>query len=389
LVFYAVEKKTVNILSPNQTIRRPAKISVFSSSLNDLRSKGRLRGYVVREKNYSNKIFMSGTGALLLLLNACYSNEFDVSIGDSTGRAPSHQTAQRPGGAIAAKVVFNTTASATGVGSFNLGASAIRTEGDSDIMDAVRVYQLNHENTSSGLLASGGYDGTNWPQWLKSFQIIRPTAAPDCARFAREADPAASDQQCSFGGGGAPFTCTLGKNPLFRVSEKDCGSISLPNEDQSKGVYFLAEFSRNTKHLGENENLLVTIEYSASFVNSGPSDPSQCFNDGRFTPHDQDCSDMSWTVNLKPDLTTNVQPFLLFIPPSTNSIDTENERTGTGVRTRQFIVPLAGDPDIKYLQIHRVHGPRHTDPRFSSHCTANNSALCAGVVFHSISFVRI
>ena len=172
----------------------------------------------------------------------------------------------------------------------------------------------------------------------------------------------------------------------------------------SDGVYFRANFSRNTTYLANSENILVNLEYAATSVNPAPTNPISCFTGGQFTP--ELCSDFVWKAYIKHSPSEAVQPYLLLIPPTFGSVlGTVAGGVGNGgtlVSTKQFIVPFAGDTSLTTLQVSRIQSnfPGDTTScgnkayNLQYYCTNNGTVtggtpLCAGVIFYSITFFRI
>jgi hypothetical protein len=75
-------------------------------------------------------------------------------------------------------------------------------------------------------------------------------------------------------------------------------------------------------------------------------------------------------------------------------VNTTLETSGTGIQTKQFVLPLAGNPSLNVFQLSRTGSniPPSTDavnyPVFSNLC-GTNSPLCAGIVIYAVSLFRI
>ena len=109
------------------------------------------------------------------------------------------------------------------------------------------------------------------------------------------------------------------------------------------------------------------------------------------SPPRSDCTDFTWQIFVKGSLSDLVPPFLLLAPPFYGSVNTANETGGSGIATRQFVVPLASYPDAKVIQFSRMSGIQSGTPNGATirgDCPSN-SALCVGMVFYSMTFFRI
>lgn len=243
-------------------------------------------------------------------------------------------------------------------------------------------------NADGSILASKGTTDPSWPPWLTSFEIgvsgsnNLSATNPHCANFVYSAENLSlplclpNSYPC-----GAPLN-------QFRVSEYDCTSADPGLGGPSDGIYFRAVFNRATTALGASENILVTIEYSASALNPAPVLPLKCFNGGVFTP--ELCSDFTWRAYLKHTPGELLQPFLVVVPP----ISSSPLQAGTGINTKQILLPIAADATLTTFQLSRTGSiltPATTN--LSTYClngrAYGDSPLCAGMVFYSITFYRI
>lgn len=295
-------------------------------------------------------------------------------------------------GPRAVKIIFK---QANPAGSFSAPPTGGTKNEPGSGQPAIRVF-----NADGSLLATGTQD-SNWPQWLKLFEVgvsgpdNAAAKASSCARFAAASETSSS---CNFNAGtdntfDSPCGATEG---LYRVSEFDCVSDTITNGTggPNDGVYLRAIFNRNTSALSAHENILAVLEYAASSLNPAPGDPSRCFQNGLFDPTQPQCSDLSWQIFMKHQNNQTVQPYLLLIPPAFGHVDSATNRGGTGVATKQFYLPLASDPNISVLQISRIRSLDKASPNFEAICKnpaqqAANSPLCVGVIFYSITFYRI
>lgn len=314
----------------------------------------------------------------------------------SPSPGPSPTISAAPG-VRAARIIFQDTSG----GSFNAPSNSGTTPAPGSGLQATRIY-----NPNGTLLEGNGYSGPNWPAWLPSFEIgisgssNTASSNPYCANFASSSE--SSSLNCNFGQGTlSPCGAPAGQ---YRVSEVDCtvGSPSAQNGNggPSDGVYLRAQFSRNPSNLGPSENILVVIRYAASALDPGPANPTNCFSaagaTNNFTP--ENCSDFVWKAYLKHSATEVDQPFLLLIPPTFAAVLPAGQPTpvsaGTTLGSRQFILPLAADQNLTYLQISRVQSNFPNASNLQNYCAAGgalpgNSPLCAGVVFYDITFYRI
>ncbi len=269
-------------------------------------------------------------------------------------------------------------------------------------LQAQRLFSPSNQT----LIASGGASSSTWPTWLTSFEIglsgPSNTSAPNpnCANFASSTEATLLNCQIVPTPAPSPYAECGAPANQFRVSEVDCplqSSTLAGNGGPSDGIYIRAQFNRSTTTLGPTENILVVISYSASSVNPAPPNPTSCFSGGIFTP--QACSEFVWQAYLKHyPSETGIQPFFLLVPPTFASIINATsggpQGSGTGIATKQFILPLAGDSTLTTLQISRTQ-PNSTPSNLITYCTPSggnlpgDSPLCSGMVFYSMTFYRI
>ncbi len=318
-----------------------------------------------------------------------------------------------PSGARAVKIIFKQSSSS---GSFDSAPSTGTINNPGNGHQAQRVF-----NADGSLLASGGPTSSNWPKWFSGFEIgISGTSNAgaknsDCARFAATGESADTECQYDDAGNGSPtagvFTDCGGPDGYLRVSEYDCtksSSIALQgNGGPTDGVYLRATFNRSSTYLGSSENILVVLEYAASSLNNAASDPSNCFQSGTFTPTREGCADQLWQIFMKHTAYEVVQPYLMLAPPSTHVVDRKNGHFGGSAGSKQFILPLSGDSDLSVLQVSRIRGPKNLETPTSTGATEStdaftmfcaksgdpgesaNSAGCVGMVFYSMTFIRM
>jgi hypothetical protein len=369
--------------------------------------------------------------ALLLMLSGCFVTPESLKTtaatdGTASSRTPSSSSSSTPvttaadtstsvpSGARAAKIIFRQSSSS---GSFDSAPSTGTINSPGTGHQAKRVF-----NADGSLLASGGPTASTWPKWLSGIEIGISGASntgaknPDCARFAAT-NESTEGSQCSFDtdrdGEADDGTDCGAPDGYLRVSEYDCtksASIALNgNGGPTDGVYIRATFSRDTANLGASENILVMLEYSANFLNGAAPEPSKCFTSGTFTPTREGCSDQLWQIFMKHTAYEVVQPYLMLTPGPTHVVDRANGHFGGNPGSKQFILPFSGDSNLSVLQISRIQGPKNLETSdFSAAPTAEstdalttfcsnslnpteiaNSAGCVGMVFHSLTFIRM
>jgi hypothetical protein len=332
---------------------------------------------------------------LLPSFAGCLSTESKTKSATSTVLSG---TASTPSGAKAVKIIFKPVSQG---GSFDAAPSSGTTNAAGS---GVQVTQLYNPD---GTTLATGTTSASWPKWLTSFEIGISGSAngnaknPYCARFATSGLTSSDDTmaQCEFKTG---FLSNCGApGGYYRVSDFDCYNSTSATEQgigtgaDTDGVYLRGIFNRDTSYLGKYENILAVLEYSASGLNPAPKDPSSCFSSGSASV--ESCADMTWKIYLKHTTSESLQSFLLLVPPTFASVDTTNGTGGSGISTRQFILPLAGDSSLSVLQISRtgLSSTLSSDPNFQTICAPNgtsdpaNSALCVGMVFYSLTLYRI
>lgn len=339
---------------------------------------------------------------LTAFLSGCLVNgnsRTNGALTTTTSASPTPTPTYSPaGGAKAVRIVFR---QAYPAGSFDAPPPTGTAPAVGSGHKATRLF-----NADGSLLANGTSD-PKWPSWFTSFEIgvsgTTNTAAPNanCARFAAAGEDTANTCKYAFPAVGAASASTAcgAQGTYFRVSEYDCaiGATSPGVGGPNDGVYFRAAFNRSTDVFASGENLLVTVEYIASGLNKSPAVPTQCFSGGVLMP--ENCSDMTWKAFIKHSASEIVQPFLLLVPPVSGAVDpflpSGTGSSGSGISTRQFVIPMAGDSTLSVLQLSRIKGLPSSATNFSGTCSPTsasgpgNSPLCVGVVFHAITFFRI
>ncbi len=285
-------------------------------------------------------------------------------------------------GARAAKIVFRQSNPS---GSFDAAPANGTYPAPGSGHAATRVF-----NADGSLLALSPAS-SSWPKWLTRVEIgISGSANPratesDCARFATATDETA---QCDVGTPSA-FLCGAASG-LYRVSEYDCispATTSDGNGGPEDPVYIRATFDRSKLH--SYENLMLVLEYSAAVVTPPTTGPNACFSGGNLSLT-QGCGDLNWNIYLKQNPYQISNPFLMLIPPAFSSMNAL--RLGAGVATKQVYVPLSGDASLNVLQISRISTVNfeNLDPDVcNSDAGDANSPLCMGVIFYSLTLLRI
>lgn len=314
-----------------------------------------------------------------------------------------------PAGAMAAKFVFKNTYPDGSFGTVSgSGTAAVAGSGH----PATRVF-----NADGSLLASSTTD-SSWPKWITSVELGISGAAnvsatnTNCARFAAAGESAT---KCCFtftaGACGDPekFNCGTSTG-IFRVSEKDCmtsSSTTIGTGGPNDGVYIRLTLNRDTANLGASENIMAVVEYAGASLRPASQDPTACFTNGKFTPTAIGCSDFSWQLFLKHSASEVVLPFTTMIPPAPFALRTNasnvsgaaliaNSTVNAGsIATKQFILPLSRDSNLRVLQFSRITAMPTTTKidsaakTFADYCNNSNSPLCVGLVIYSITLYRM
>ncbi len=300
--------------------------------------------------------------------------------------------------ALAAKIIFKAD---TSNGSFN-GSSGGTVPGEGAGTQALRLFYPN-----DSLLVEGGTSATAWPKWIKRVELGVSGSAntgalyPNCAKFTHPSETGAT---C-----GTSAVACAGPSGFYRVSERDCYSSSgtgcatatladiapigtkaacKGTGASTDGIYARVQFDRSaTSVLGKDENILAVLEYQASSLKRDPSSPTSCYDSrGVFDPTRDGCTDQVWQVFLRADVTSTYSPFMMVVPPTQGWIDTTAGTMGGPRTTKQFILPIASDATLQYLQISRIRA-NNTDALMSN--CSSNSPLCLGMVLYSLTLFRI
>lgn len=331
--------------------------------------------------------------ALSIGTTGCLPNNSGTATSKNLSQTAPSVTPTLPTGPKAAKIIFKQVSAD---GSFAAAPSGGTPNSAGNGVQASQVF-----NPDGSVLASSTSAST-WPAWLNSVELgisgslNSASIHGDCARFATSTD---ENAKCKFDL--STETSCGAPSGYYRISEYDChdpmltpkAAEGIGNGSNTDGIYIRTIFNRDTSALGAYENILAVLEYSASVMNPAPSNPTSCFNGGKVDV--ESCSDMTWRIFTKHSVSENLQSFLLLVPPAFASINTTTGTGGSGISTKQFIIPLASDSDLKVLQISRtgLSSNLMDNLNFKNICAPNttpaNSALCVGMVFYSLTFYRI
>ncbi len=289
----------------------------------------------------AGKEFVSGTKGVKLILS------------DAPGNGGSFTTPALPPSAISIPLGYP----GSGTGSYIPGVSA----------KATGYFDLN------------GTTPIEKPSWITDVQLgitHVPGTAGGCASFGR-ATSGAFDQ-----------------DRFYRVSERDCGAFL--GADLGSQTFIRVILNRDTAFFGTRENLMLQLEYRATGLRA---------NSDGIDPNPEANLDQLWKVFWGETLlsSASLSPFSILIPPNYSHWC----RSGTGSFTagtctaptagqsapsivKQILIPLASNSKNTVIQIQRVLGRVNSDPGYvSSFCSASDSPLCLGVVFHSLTLLRM
>jgi len=303
-------------------------------------------------------------------------------------------------GARAAKIIFKESSTS---GSFNSAPSNGTKNSPGNGHQAVRIF-----NADNSLLASGGPTASAWPKWITGVEvgISGPSnggsSNRDCTRFSDTSEATSTTCDVDQSNGNASNIPCGAADGYLRVAEYECTRAATLTSDgnggPNDGVYIRVGLSRGTAYFGSSENLMGVLEYSANSLNSGAVDPQNCIQNGLFNPANRGCADQVYQLFIKHNAYEVVQPFLMIAPPSINFVDKTLKKMGGGVGTKQFMIPLASDSDLKVIQISRIRALENSETDgddFTDYCTSDgqgattSSALCVGMVFYSLTLYRM
>jgi hypothetical protein len=225
------------------------------------------------------------------------------------------------------------------------------------------------------------------PEWIHDVQLgvtdlpqtwLNNSNASPCASFGR------------YDSSSRPFD-SVG---FYRVSERDCNGYQ--GADNSSKVFIRVILNRDTAYLGTLENLMLQVEYQATGLraNSDGTDPDPEKNLDQLWK-------VFWGESLSPTL--SFTPFSIMIPPnyadwcrngfgplSGSTCSQPNSSRVAPAVVRQVLIPLSSNPDPFVIQLQRIRGRSNSDMSYvQSFCPSSNSPLCLGVVFRSLTILRI
>jgi hypothetical protein len=198
---------------------------------------------------------------------------------------------------------------------------------------------------------------------------------------------------------------------FFQTSEYNCHGQPGGTGSGQDRTFIRILLNRDQAYIGTKENLLVQLEYDATGLRLNPDhldSTSAAPVSGITNP--EGFVDQLWKIFSGSSLASGatVSPFAMVIPPNHayhcaggqgGSFTGCNVGSATPSTTvRQFVFPLSSLPKAAYIQISRVRGGRlmadgtSQDTAFySSTCggTFNNNPYCLGVVFRSLTLIRI
>ncbi len=301
-------------------------------------------------------------------------------------------------GPMAAKIIFKTGTN----GSFDVPINGGTVPELGSGHKAVRIFAPNGTTT----LATGDSSSASWGiPWLSFVEIgvsgssnhnssnSVKALSSDCAKFASTTESSAS--LCDYNKDGTADVPCGAPADYFRTSEFDCtpATTSAGAGGNDDPIYIRVKFDRTTSKLASHENVMAVLEYSASGIHPAPTSPTTCFSAGVFTPEQPGCSDMSWKVFLRNSdaVASAIKPFLMLVPPVFAYVDPANNRiTSTAISTKQFLLPLSTDVSLDTFQISRTGATttfiHNGNPNV---ICSNNSPLCVGMIFYSLSLYRL
>ena len=338
------------------------------------------------------------TGCLALIALLAVSCNAPTSTSDSNVSATAtvaSATAQFAGGQKGVKIYTSVSLTSTPPGSF---AALTATPTPAVIPSPFPGYD-GSSSYLPGVSPTTFYNlddtvGTK-PSWLLDFQlgVTSKTPSSACATFGG-----------SGSAGGTTGALSLDTQDLYRVSESNCTGINGSGTPVDP-VFIRIVLDRTTTQIGSSENLLMQIEYQSSGVH---------FNSDGSNVDPEKNVDQLWKIFWDTTLGPGYSPkaFATFIPPDLSAC----VETGTGdaaslggltnncasstykgspTKTRQFIIPLSAYPTMRVIQISRVKGRSDTpttnyiNGSGTTKFCGTDDPLCAGVVIHSVSLMRM
>ncbi len=194
---------------------------------------------------------------------------------------------------------------------------------------------------------------------------------------------------------GGPAAGPFDVGGFYRVSEMDCQPVAT-GDDLAVPVFIRVILNRDTAFIGTRENLMLQLEYRATGLRPN--------SDGSSSNPEENL-DHLWKVFLGQTLlsSASLTPFSILIPPNyahwcttgSGNYDSSSCQPIAANRSappivKQVLIPLSSNSKQSVIQIQRVTGRIHVNPgQVSSFCSTGNSPLCLGVVFHSLTLLRM
>jgi hypothetical protein len=229
------------------------------------------------------------------------------------------------------------------------------------------------------------------PSWIKDIQVgflNDPDDAPGfCSAFANAS-------------AAVPYQ--------FQTSEYGCHGVATGTGGGTDRTFIRIILDRDQAYIGSKENLLLQLEYEATGFRLNPDNEDSGGGTSTST-NPETFVDQLWKVFSGTTLAaTSGVPFSMLIPPN-HGFRLESGQgapftpvsTFTSVNTvKQMVFPLASLTSAKYIQISRVRGGRrifssgsqdtaYYNGACGSGAAATNNPRCLGVVFRSITLIRI
>jgi hypothetical protein len=163
-------------------------------------------------------------------------------------------------------------------------------------------------------------------------------------------------------------------------------------------VFVRVILNRDTAYLGTQENIMLQVEYQATGLRT---------NSDGISVNPEENLDQLWKVFWGQTLLagTSYTPFSIFIPPNyTNwcssgsgqlsaspvTCTTPSASLSSPTVVRQMMIPISAYPKQTVIQLQRVRGRGDSDqPYLNSFCQFSDSPLCLGVVFRSLTILRM
>ncbi len=290
------------------------------------------------------------------------------------------------------------------------GARSVKILFNSDYFSSVPANGSSMTSDLSGVSANTFFTTEATPQtltkpsWLTAVRVSvggsQNTSARKgaCGGFS----PTSGSTSCSFPSVNGPsvntFSCR-GPQKLYRVSEYDCADISGGGVDSAvpgtgamtDGVSIKIILNRDPSQLGSSENLMLVLEYQASGLAAATQAGSCVDTQGNPLLNHPDCVDQAYQLFARPfGINTGILRLLTVVPPAGGRVNAAEQSFGGPIQTRQMIVPLSTlSPSVNVLQLTRTFGLQDGSRRGFSATCHQDSPLCLGMIFHSLSIFRM